>query len=333
MYYVKHDKMTKLINWGIIGCGNVTEQKSGPAFGKTRGSKLVAVMRRDAEKARDYALRHNVPRWYNNATELINDKEVNAVYVATPPDSHAEYAIQAMYAGKPAYVEKPMALNYDQCQEMIKVSEQTGMSLFVAYYRRRLPGFLKIKELLNEGIIGKPNHFEIRFITPPRPEDYLKPLPWRVIPESSGGGYLHDLGSHQLDLLDFLLEPLKLVDSDSENRLGLYAPADFVKATFKTDSGISGSAFWNFGASGKEHTDTIVISGEKGRIEFSCFDFTQTKVVSQDHILYYDNPRPEHVQSGLIELITEEIRQNKKDKTNAISAARATRLLDNLSKR
>ncbi|NCB07478.1 MAG: Gfo/Idh/MocA family oxidoreductase, partial [Bacteroidia bacterium] len=96
------------VRWGIIGVGNVTEVKSGPAFYKTEHSKLVAVMRRDAEKAADYARRHGVEKWYSNATDLINDPEVDAVYIATPPDSHARYAMEAMRAGKPVYVEKPM---------------------------------------------------------------------------------------------------------------------------------------------------------------------------------------------------------------------------------
>ncbi len=115
------------IKWGIIGVGSVTELKSGPAFYKNENSELVAVMRRDAEKAADYAKRHGVKKWYSSATELINDPEVDVVYVATPPDSHASYAIQAMKAGKPVYVEKPMARTYAECQEMLRVSEETGV--------------------------------------------------------------------------------------------------------------------------------------------------------------------------------------------------------------
>ena len=76
------------ILWGIIGCGNVTELKSGPAFNKVPDSKLIAVMRRDREKAEDYAERHKVPKWYDDADKLINDTEVNAIYIATPPSSH-----------------------------------------------------------------------------------------------------------------------------------------------------------------------------------------------------------------------------------------------------
>ena len=197
-----------MIKWGIIGCGNVTEVKSGPAFNLVKGSELVAVMRRNTAKAKDYAARHNVPRWYDEAEKLISDHEVNAIYVATPPGSHAEYAIKAMKAGKAVYVEKPMAANYSECLEMIKVSEQTGSPLFVAYYRRSLQGFLKVKDLIETNMIGKPLHFSIRFLSPPRSDDFKKPLPWRVIPEISGGGYIYDLGSHQLDVIDYFFGPI-----------------------------------------------------------------------------------------------------------------------------
>ncbi len=150
------------IKWGIIGCGDVTELKSGPAFNKAEQSQLVAVMRRNAEKAADYAKRHGVPKWYSDADQLINDPEVNAIYVATPPDTHAMYAIAAMKAGKPVYVEKPMARSYAECREMIRVSEETGMPLLVAYYRRTLPAFLKVKELVDGGAIGQPLTVNIR---------------------------------------------------------------------------------------------------------------------------------------------------------------------------
>ena len=110
----------RIINWGIIGCGKVTEVKSGPAFNLANNSKLVAVMRRTGKLAEDYAYRHNVPKWYDNANDLINDPEVDAVYVATPPASHKDYALAVADANKIVYVEKPMALNYSECLEMIK---------------------------------------------------------------------------------------------------------------------------------------------------------------------------------------------------------------------
>ncbi len=177
------------VRWGIIGCGDVTEVKSGPAFQKIKHSELTAVMRRTGELAKDYAVRHNVPKWYDNADELINDPEVDAVYIATPPGSHKEYTIKAAKAGKPVYVEKPMALNFTQCQEMIAACENSSVPLYVAYYRRAMPRFLKIKELLENNAVG-----EVRFITTTQfqkvSEDMIhsQKLPWRVQPELAGGG-------------------------------------------------------------------------------------------------------------------------------------------------
>src|SRR6476469_2704682 len=136
----------KKINWGIIGCGDVTELKSGPAFNKVNNSALVAVMRRDAAKAEDYARRHDVPRWYNEGDKLINDPEVNAIYVATPPSSHEEYAIAAINAGKPVYVEKPMANTYDSACNIERSAKEKNVKLVVAHYRREQPRFKKIKQ-------------------------------------------------------------------------------------------------------------------------------------------------------------------------------------------
>lgn len=142
------------INWGIIGVGDVCEIKSGPAFNTINGSRLVAVMRRSASLAKDYAERHGVPKWYHDADILINDPEVNAIYIATPPHVHPYYTKIVAEAGKPVYVEKPMAKTYSECQDMIEVCKQKGVPLFVAYYRRALANFLAIKNWVQDGRIG-----------------------------------------------------------------------------------------------------------------------------------------------------------------------------------
>ena len=218
-----------MVNWGFIGCGAVTEKKSGPAFRKVEGSDVVAVMRRDTAKAKDYALRHGIGTWYDNASELINDPRVNAVYVATPPGSHAKYAIQAMNAGKSVYIEKPMAASYDECVEIQRVSEATGVPCFVAYYRRTLPYFGRVKKLIEEENLGTLSTVQIRFAIPPYATDYDKDnLPWRVKKELSGAGYFYDLASHQLDLLDWLFGEISDAYGYSENRGGLYDVEDTV---------------------------------------------------------------------------------------------------------
>jgi predicted dehydrogenase len=325
--------MRNTISWGMIGCGNVTEMKSGPAFNKVENSSLVAVMRRNGEKAKDYAIRHNVPRWYDNATDLINDPRVNAVYIATPPDSHADYAMQAMKAGKPVYVEKPMARNYQECEEMINISARTGVPLFVAYYRRMLPGFLRVRELINSGVIGKPLYFSIRFFTPPREEDYHKPLPWRVVPGISGGGYIFDLGSHQLDYIDYILGPIEQVSSISFNQGNLYEPEDFVTASFRCRNGVAGQGVWNFVSPAHLQEDCIEIAGEDGTIHFSCFDFTPVKLTVAKKTEYFENERPDHVQQPLIATIVDDLMGKGQCPSTGISAARTSKILDEIVKK
>jgi predicted dehydrogenase len=185
------------VQWGIIGCGDVTEVKSGPALYKIKGSSLVAVMRRDGKKAEDYAWRHNVPRWYDDADKLINDPDVNAVYIATPPGSHAEYTIRVAAAGKPVYVEKPMARSFAECRQMLAACERAGVPLWVAYYRRGLPNHLKVKELIDSGAIGEIRLVNIRLYYSPdwHPVADSKNLPWRVDPQIAGGGFFLDLAS------------------------------------------------------------------------------------------------------------------------------------------
>ena len=153
----------------------------------------------------------NVPKWYDDADALINDPDIDAVYIATPPGSHKEYTIKAAKAGKPVYVEKPMARNVAECQEMIAACEEAGVPLYVAYYRRAQPRFLKIKELLENKAIG-----DVRFVSTTQyqkaSEDVMdsENLPWRVQPHLAGGGLFFDLASHTLDLLDFLLGPIQV---------------------------------------------------------------------------------------------------------------------------
>ena len=143
------------IRWGIIGCGNVAEVKSGPAFNKVPNSRLLAVMRRDKVLLKDYALRHNVPYTFNNAADLIQHPEVDAVYIATPPNVHEQYAIEALRANKFVYVEKPMATTVAACLNMQKVANELDGKLVIAHYRRALPLFLKVKELIQQNEIGK----------------------------------------------------------------------------------------------------------------------------------------------------------------------------------
>ena len=288
-----------MINWGFIGCGSVAEVKSGPAFNKIEGSKVVAVMRRSGEKARDYAQRHGINKWYDNAHSIINDTDVNALYIATPPGSHAEYAIAAMKAGKPVYIEKPMAASYNECLEINRVSEETGIPCFVAYYRRTLPYFLKVKELIDS--IGKVLTIQVSFAIPPYDTDYDKEnLPWRVKKEIAGAGYFYDLASHQLDLLDFLFGEISEVNGFAQNIAELYDVEDTVTASFRFNSGALGSGSWSFVAPKDSRTDRIYITGTEGMLSFSTFDFSPIIYETPIGKKEYEVENPENIQFFLI---------------------------------
>jgi predicted dehydrogenase len=319
----------KTVRWGIIGCGNVTERKSGPAFNKIEGSGLVAVMRRDIEKARDYAHRHKVARWYNDADELIRDPEINAVYVATPPLYHTEYAIRAMKAGKPVYVEKPMAAVYSDCTRMNRVAEETGMPLFVAYYRRSLPYFIKVKELIDSNKIGNILTVNIKLILKPRKEDYDQSnLPWRINRKIAGGGYFYDLACHQLDILDYFFGRILEAHGVFSNRKGLYDVEDTVASSFLFENGIAGTGLWSFVAGETSETDTIEITGDSGDIRFSAFDFSPIIIRTKDKITKLKPENPENIQYCLIKDVVEELRGLGKSPSTGISGARTNKVMD-----
>lgn len=321
------------INWGIIGVGNVTELKSGPAFSKVPGSKLIAVMRRNASKAEDYARRHNVARWYTDADALINDPQVNAVYVATPPYKHAEYAIRAMKAGKPVYVEKPMAMNYSECKEMLKVSEETGMPLFVAYYRRTLPAFLKVKELINSGQIGTPLTVNLKLHKEAR-ERNKKPeeMSWHVYPEISGAGHFFDLASHQFDYLDFLFGPVAEVKGIAVNQAGLYPAEDTVTGTFRFENGVTGTGSWCFVAHKTAFTDVIEIIGDGGTITFSTFLHSEVVMQNNEGTHKFRFQNPENIQFNLIQQVVGAIYGTVECTSTGESAARTSAVLDEMVK-
>ena len=297
------------VRWGIIGCGDVTEIKSGPAFQKVENSELVAVMRRTGELAKDYAKRHNVPKWYDDAEALINDPEIDAVYIATPPGSHKEYTIKAAKAGKPVYVEKPMARNVAESQEMIAACEEAGVPLYVAYYRRAQPRFLKVKELLEKKAIG-----EVRFVSTTQyqkaTEDVMNSenLPWRVQPHLAGGGLFFDLASHTLDLLDFLLGPIQSVEGFASNQAGYYDAEDIVTGTYLFESGIHGVGNWCFSAF--EDVDVNEIVGTKGKISFSTFGNDPIVLTTASGTEEWSFEPPQHVHQPLVQTVVDELTGN-----------------------
>lgn len=316
------------IRWGIIGCGDVTEKKSGPGFQKAQGSELVAVMRRNREKAADYARRHGVPTWYDDATALIEDPQVDAVYIATHPNSHRDYALQVIAAGKPVYIEKPMGFNREQGQEIVEAGRTAGVPVFVAYYRRAMEKYVRIQELLHEGAIG-----DIRFVRVLVHQrsmvESATDLPWRLRRELSGGGLIMDVGSHGLDLLDYYLGPIAAVDGFSGNLSGNAPVEDTVSGAWVFESGVHGSGTWCFDSYTDQ--DRIEITGTQGRIGFSVLDVPAPVTVETTHgteLLQFD--APEHVQQPLIQTVVDDLLGRGSCPSTAESAARTDLVLSRL---
>ncbi|MBN1963494.1 MAG: Gfo/Idh/MocA family oxidoreductase [Anaerolineae bacterium] len=316
------------VRWGIIGCGNVTEVKSGPALQQTGHSELVAVMRRDGEKARDYAARHGVPKWYDDADALIHDPDVNAVYIATPPDSHAEYTRRVAAAGKPVYVEKPLARTHAECQQMITACESAGVSLYAAYYRRCLPRFLKIRDLIEGGAIGAVRLVSITYTRRPLADLDPADLPWRVRPEIAGGGLFVDLASHMLDFLDYALGPIARARGFAVNQGGRYPAEDSVSGSFDFASGALGSGSWCFTA--YEDRDRTEITGTAGCITYATFDESPVELTNAEGTQRYAIANPPHIQGPLIQTVVDDLRGVGQCPSTGASAARTSWVMDQL---
>jgi predicted dehydrogenase len=321
----------KTVRWGIIGVGDVTEIKSGPGFQKANNSELLMVMRRTGHLAEDYARRHHVPRWTDTAEALINDPDVNAIYIATPPSSHKEYTLLAAAAGKPVYVEKPMALNFAECQDMVAACHEAKVPLFVAYYRRALDRFLKIKTLLDDGAIGEARFVTINLSMPPRPDQQnVDNLPWRVNPKISGGGLFVDLASHQLDFLDYVLGPIHRVTGYAANQASLYPAEDMVTAAFEFAGGVQGVGAWNFTAFAE--VDRIEISGSAGKLIFSTFNARPVTLITAEGRTQFDIGYPPHVQQPLIQTVVDELTGDGICPSSGQSAARTSWVIDQILK-
>lgn len=320
----------KQINWGFIGCGEVTEKKSGPAFNEVEGSQVVAVMSRSENKARSYAERHHVRKWYTDASELIEDPDVNAVYIATPPSSHATFAIMAMRAGKPCYIEKPLAASYNDCIRINRISEQTGVPCFVAYYRRYLPYFQKVKEIIESGTIGNVVNVQVRFSVPPRDLNFQsgKEMPWRLQPDIAGGGYFYDLAPHQIDLLQNLFGVITRAHGYPANRAHLYQAEDTLSACFFFESGIPGSGSWCFVGHESAKEDCIEVIGEKGSLSFSVFTYQPIEVITSEGKNLITVPNPPYVQLPLIKSVILHLQGIGKCDCTSVSATAVNWVLD-----
>ncbi|WP_299430072.1 Gfo/Idh/MocA family oxidoreductase [uncultured Maribacter sp.] len=290
-------RVNSLIVWGIIGCGDVAEIKSGPAFQKSKDSELLAVMRRNGELAKDFSRRHNVPLWYDNVEELLKNQDINAVYIATPPSTHFEYAVQSLKAGKDVYIEKPMVLSEEEARKLCVEIENSGQKLVVAHYRRFLPLYIKIKELIETNAIGMINYVNINFL---QPYNFNSKASWRLDPKISGGGYFHDLAPHQIDLMYHFFGDYIDAKGFSVNQSKKNEVVDTINGIINFKNGIQFHGIWSFCVTKFLEDDRCVINGEKGTIEFSFYkDFLKLNIEGKKEEYNFSNP--ENIQQPLIQ--------------------------------
>ncbi len=277
------------IKWGLIGCGDVVEYKSGEAFNSTENSSIYAIMRRSLEKAEASAKKWNAKKWYDNIDDILNDNEVNAIYIATPPGLHYEQAIKCCRAKKPTYIEKPFARNYSEAIQITKMFEEANVPLYVAHYSRALPKFMKVKEIIEEGQIGKICEVDFRLDRTYNKEK-IRQNEWRYNVEISGGGKFYDIAPHAIDLMVYLLGNFTEIYGIAKNNNNEYDVEDLVVMSFKTCKGILGTANFNLLSTNKN--DRMVIYGTKGKIEFSVHEKSDIFVFTDEglDIVSADNP-------------------------------------------
>jgi predicted dehydrogenase len=319
----------KEVNWGLIGCGQVTEVKSGPGLYKSEHSNLVAVYDNTYERAVDYGRRHNVSNVYSSAEELLQDPNIDIVYIATPPKFHKYYAMKCLEYNKIPYVEKPLAMNYEECLAIKKKSEEVNIPVYVAFYRRGMEKFLKIKELLDQKTIGEIRYVYLTQIMKPEEAELQKSsLPWRVIPEISGGGKFLDMGVHVFDCLELFFGKMLCMNGLVENKGELYEAEDTVLATFKFENGIIGSGNWCYVAD--HNHNEVQIVGEHGRIVYDGLDSTQFRLIKQDLEEVFEFQEPEHVAMPYQQAVVNELIGKEKSHANFDEAMNLVKMTDML---
>lgn len=301
---VQGTDMDKKIRWGFLGCGKVVQNKSGDGFRKVPNSEIAAIMRRDPEAAKRSAEHFGAPLWCSRVEELLTSK-IDAVYIATPPGLHYEQAMQCLKAGKPVYLEKPFARNYTEAKALTDAFEKEGVPLYIGHYRRALPRFLKIREMLRSGQIGEVKQVDFylnRIFSQKEAE-----TTWLYNPTLSGGGKFYDIAPHTIDIMNFLFGNIKTVEGTARN-LGTGCPLEnIVEFSFMTETGVMGKA--RFDCVSKEKSDRMTVTGTMGSLEFSVHGKTDVILRDNEQKIRgeFNLPDPQTVEQPMVQSVVEDL--------------------------
>jgi len=319
----------KEVNWAIVGCGDVTEVKSGPGLYKSENSHLVAVYNRTYAKAVDFAKRHHVAKVYKTVEELLSDATIDVVYIATPPKFHKDFALHVLRANKIPYVEKPVANTYADFLEIKQLADEKKLPVYIAFYRRGLEKFIKIKELLDAHTIGDIRYVSLKQLRKIEPSDLDREhLPWRLIADISGGGKFVDMGVHMLDYLSFFFGNIVELNGSVANKGGLYEVEDTVMVHYQFEDGTVGSGTFCYVADKDENLCEII--GSEGRITFDVMAADSLTIEKNGTSKTLTFAVPEHIAMPYEQSVVNELIGKEKCNNNIENALYLTKAMDNL---
>ena len=321
--------MKNKITWGLIGTGNVTEVKSGPGLYKSSNSFLKGVFDVSFDKAKDWASRHGISKVYISIDEMLLDEDIDIVYIATPPNTHKEIVFKVLNAKKIPYVEKPMGLDFEECISMENLSKKLNIPIYVAFYRRAMEKYVKIKDLLDSKYIGEVLSVRVTHLM--RVEDNeLNPnkLPWRLIYEVTKGGKFLDMGVHVLDILTFFFGDIVNVNGIAKNYGNYYEVDDTVESIFEFENGVIGNGFWCYVSD--RNVDEIIIYGTEGTITTEGLGYGDVFISKNgvDEVISFEVP--EHVAMPYQQSIVNELLGIEKSNANTKSAINITKITDEI---
>jgi predicted dehydrogenase len=292
------------LNWGLIGCGDIARRRIAPALRDLPACEFVGVSRAHYDRAESFAREFGAARWYGDWQQLLADREVEAVYIATPVYLHAAQTVAAAEAGKHVLCEKPMAMSVAECDRMIAACEANNVKLGISYYRHFYPSIERIRTILSSGEIGKPLIAQVNAFERFAPEA-SNPRRWLIEKERSGGGPMFDFGCHRIEVLLNLLGQIKETRGFVGNALFDREVEDTATALFLFESGAQASLSITHAAF--EPQDTLNIFGSRGSIHVALLNEGTIKIKSSAGERFEAHPPHPNLHQPLIDDFTQAV--------------------------
>jgi predicted dehydrogenase len=301
----------KTLKWGLIGAGDIVKKRVAPALRDSERSELIAVSRNQSQLAEAFAREFGAKKFYSDWREMLQDDEIEAVYIATPVFLHREQTIAAAAAGKHVLCEKPMALNAAECDAMIAACRAKDLKLGIAYYRHFYPVIERIKEIIATGEIGKVavaqiNAFEYLEMSP------VDPRRWLLEKEKSGGGPMMDFGCHRLEVLTNLFGSVRRVKSIVSGDIFKREVEDTATAIVQFETGVCANLTVTHAA--REAQDTLDIFGAHGSLHVPVLNKGELRIITGKDTRTEQYPPHQNIHQPLIQDFTEAVLNDREPK-------------------